>query len=259
VDRIGTGDLTTRIPYSNNDDVGDLAARVNEMAGQLEDLMKRISQEEKERQQQRLRALQMQLSPHFMYNALNTMRWMAIINRQDNIKTMIDALIQLMKNIAGPETEFTTLGRELNLLESYVFIQQMRYPGFSLAIEVPDELRGARINKFVLQNLVENSIVHGFSDRSEGGVIRVSAYTEAGTLYLVVSDNGVGFDPAEVATRADEEHVHTGLASIEERVSLVHGTQYGLELETTPGEGTSVTVRMPVELQEVEDQCASQS
>jgi len=257
VDRIGSGELTTRIRYSNNDDVGDLAARVNDMASQLEDLMKRISRDEKERQQERLRALQMQLSPHFMYNALNTMRWTAIINRQDNIKTMIDALIRLMKNIASPETEFTTLGKELDLLESYVLIQQMRYPGFTLTIAVPDELRRACINKFVLQNLVENSIVHGFSDRSEGGMIRVSAYTAGQTLYLVVFDNGVGFDPTDLPKREDEEHVHTGLASIEERVSLVHGADYGVELDSTPGDGSTVTVRMPLELQEAEDQCAS--
>jgi two-component system, sensor histidine kinase YesM len=199
----------------------------------------------------------LQLSPHFLYNSLNTIRWMAIINSQDNIKVMIDSLIQLMKNIASPDTEFTTLARELELLRHYVYIQQMRYPSFTVEIAVPDALKPARINKFVVQNLVENSIVHGFADRSVGGVVTVSAREVAGDLHLEVADNGVGFDPRWDDTRRDEEHVHTGLASIHERIALVHGSAYGLEIDSRPGEGTRVLVTMPLNLESGDTACAS--
>ncbi|NBC30087.1 MAG: HAMP domain-containing protein [Spirochaetes bacterium] len=255
--RIGRGDLTTRIPHRNNDDIGELAATVNDMVEQLEGLMQQVAEEERERQQERLRALQLQLSPHFLYNSLNTIRWMAIINSQDNIKVMIDSLIQLMKNIASPDTEFTTLDRELQLLRHYVYIQQMRYPNFTMKIEVPDGLKTARINKFVIQNLVENSIVHGFADRADGGVVTVSARDVAGDLHLEVADNGVGFDPHRNETRSDEEHVHTGLAGIHERIALVHGGAYGLEIDSRRGVGTRVLVTVPLILEPGDKACAS--
>lgn len=254
IHRIGQGDLTVQLP-ATNDDMGDLADTVNNMVAQLNGLLERVSSEERERQQDRLRFLQMQLSPHFVYNSLNTIRWMAIINHQDNIKTMIDALIQLMKNVASPDAEHTTLNRELSLLRHYAYIQQMRFPNFALELDVPEELMQAQVNKFVLQNLVENSIVHGFSDRSETGVVRVAAWNEAGDLVVEVRDNGIGFDPSAAPTSHNEEHNHTGLARIQERIELVHGEPYGIEVASEMGAGTTVRLRVPLNIAKKEETC----
>tara|TARA_B100000614_G_scaffold157018_1_gene138938 strand:- start:133 stop:1965 length:1833 start_codon:yes stop_codon:yes gene_type:complete len=245
IHRIGQGDLSVRIALERDDDIGELASTVNRMAGRLEGLVQRVAEEERERQRDRLRFLQMQLSPHFVYNSLNTIRWMAIINRQENIKAMIDALIQLMKNVASPDAEHTALSREIALLEHYAYIQQMRFPNFQLSVDVPDDLMDARINKFVLQNLVENSIVHGFPDRSRHGRVSVTARVVDGDLMVTVQDDGVGFDPSDRPTPADEEHNHTGLARIQERIALVHGDGYGISVDSSPGAGTTVTVRVP--------------
>lgn len=254
IHRISEGDLSVTLPVTETD-LGDLAETVNNMVAQLKALLERVASEERERQQDRLRFLQMQLSPHFVYNSLNTIRWMAIINHQDNIKTMIDSLIQLMKNVARPDSEHTTIGSELSLLQHYAYIQQMRFPNFSLQIEVPTEYRGARINKFVLQNLVENSIVHGFADRATTGTIRVSAWTDDSDLVVEVEDDGMGFDPTATPTQQDdEEHNHTGLARIQERISLVYGTPYGIEVRSRPGEGTRARVRIPFCMAEGDNQ-----
>jgi sensor histidine kinase YesM len=201
----------------------------------------------------------MQLSPHFIYNSLNTIRWMAIINRQENIKAMIDALITLMRTVSSPDAEYTTLASELSLLRSYVYIQQMRFPNFALEVDVPERFGNARINKFVLQNLVENSIVHGFPDRSQTGEVHVSARAEEQDLVLEVRDNGIGFTPTDTRSSDDEEHNHTGIASIQERIFLVHGGNYGLEIESAPGAGTVARVRVPfIALAEEEVECALQ-
>ena len=253
IHQIGAGDLSVRLPVTESD-LGDLAETVNRMVTQLSSLLEKVASEERERQQDRLRFLQMQLSPHFVYNSLNTIRWMAIINHQDNIKTMIDSLIQLMKNVARPDSEHTTLGQELKLLRHYAYIQQMRFPNFSLRITVPDELAGAKINKFVLQNLVENSIVHGFADRTTSGTISIAAWAEKSDLIVEVADDGAGFDPSESMHRpSDEEHNHTWLARIQERITLVHGAPYGLTIDSEEGRGTRVHIRVPYRLAQDSD------
>ncbi len=246
IHRIGQGDLTVQIPHAGDGDIAELAGTVNRLTSQLSELLERVTEEERVRQRDRLRFLQMQLSPHFIYNSLNTIRWMAIINRQENIKAMIDALIKLMRNVSSPDEEYTTLARELSLLRSYAYIQQMRFPNFVLEVDVPERLGNARINKFVLQNLVENSIVHGFPDRSHTGEVHVSAREEEHDLVLEVRDNGIGFTPTDTRSSNDEEHNQTGIASIQERIFLVYGGNYGLEIESAPGTGTVARVRVPL-------------
>lgn len=249
IEGIGRGKAAAALPPLGDDEIGALGRTIEGMSGRIDELVRKVKEEEKSRNVAELRFLQMQANPHFVYNALNTIRWTAVINGQDNIEKMVSALSRLLRNIADPADPFVALATELELVASYACIQRMRYPDFVLSTDVPEGLLGCEVPKFVLQNLVENAIVHGLSPKPGGGSVRISARAEAGVLRLSVEDDGVGFDPAvlEKPDRAwDPEHAHTGIASLRGRVRLLYGEAYGIELRSSAGEGTAAEVRLPL-------------
>lgn len=248
LERIGSGDLSTRIHYQGHDEMRMLTERVNQLAERIQVLLRQVAEEEKEKERAELRWLQMQVSPHFLYNTLNTIRWMAVVNRQDNIKKMVTALSRLLRGVADAERPTVSLREELKFIESYVYIQKMRYSSFEVTVDVPDGLRDLQIEKFAVQNLVENSIVHGFAGREGPGHIRVSAWLDSTSLCVSIADDGRGFDPAVALSglsEIDHRHNHSGIQSIERRIHLHHGTGYGLKVESAAGRGTTVVVRVP--------------
>ncbi len=248
LERIGSGDLSTRIDYEGNDEMRMLTDTVNLLAERIQLLLRQVAEEEKEKERAELRWLQMQVSPHFLYNTLNTIRWMAVVNRQDNIKRMVTALSRLLRGVADAERATVSLAEELKFIESYVYIQKMRYSSFEVSIEVPRALRDLQIEKFALQNLVENSIVHGFAGRERVGHIRVTAWVDSTDLCVSICDDGRGFDPSATLSEhspVDHGHNHSGIQSIERRIQLHHGAGYGLKVVSTAGEGTTVVVRVP--------------
>ncbi|HUX22304.1 MAG TPA: sensor histidine kinase, partial [Spirochaetia bacterium] len=248
LERIGSGDFSTRIHYQGRDEMRMLTDTVNLMTGRIQGLLRQVAEEEKAKERAELRWLQMQVSPHFLYNTLNTIRWMAVVNRQDNIKKMVTALSRLLRGVADAERATVSLRDELKFVESYVYIQKMRYSSFEVSIEVPEGLRDLQIEKFALQNLVENSIVHGFAGRERSGHVRIAAWLDNSNLCVSISDDGRGFDPSAALTAQsglDRDHNHSGIQSIERRIRLHHGNGYGLHVESTAGKGTTVIVRVP--------------
>jgi sensor histidine kinase YesM len=223
------------------------------MAERIGALLARVKEEERSKNQAELRYLQMQLSPHFVYNTLNTVKWMAVMNRQDNIRDVVEALVKLMRNVSDPGEPTISLRRELELIRSYVQIQRMRYSDFSLDIEVPDGLLDCEIPKFVVQNLVENAIVHGIAGMETEGRISIRAGTEGDTLVIGVEDNGAGFPSnagRPISPEADPEHAHTGLDGIRERIRLSYGEEYGVSVRNSEGSGALVSLRLPIRRRE---------
>lgn len=202
-------------------------------------------------QEAQIKALVNQLSPHFLYNTLNSIRWMAMIHQQDNIREMTDSLISLMSYSVRDVSKLVPLKQELDVLHDYVKIQKVRYQNFALAVEVDDAFHHVPIPKFVLQPLVENAILHGLESSSRGGRIEVRAELAGRDLRLTVSDNGVGMDEARVKVvrewmESEEPGHHVGLRNIRERIQLYFGRQYGVAITSIPGTGTSVSIRLPI-------------
>jgi two-component system, sensor histidine kinase YesM len=264
IDRIGEGKLDAEIPQFEDDEIGVLGRNIALMTGRISALLERVKEEEASKNKAELRFLRMQLSPHFVYNALNTIRWMAIMNGQDNIRDMLAALTKLMRNVSDPSEDCITLRRELELIQSYLVIQRMRYPDFDVELAVGEEVLDLELPKFVLQNLVENSIVHGMAGLERRGLVRISASRDGERLLLAVEDNGVGFEPEAMARRGaesrrgdeaegeggDSEHAHTGLESIRSRIRLTYGEAYGLSVRSEPGKGTAVELAIPARRRE---------
>jgi two-component system sensor histidine kinase YesM len=206
--------------------------------------------------------LRYQLNPHFLCNALNAIRMMAIITKNDSIRKMSSALMMITEDTLAREDTIYSLEHELRILDSYVYVMQVRYGNtFELIKDVDNSLLNLGVPSMILQPLVENSILHGFHGLSAPGTIVVSASRLSGSaalrddaLIISVRDNGNGMSAeilANVLNDAGRSGGRKGLSrigiyNVHRRIILSYGNTYGLELASYPGEGTVVTLKLPV-------------
>lgn len=230
------------------DEISHVTRRYNEMVDQIERLMEEIRREEEAKNTERLKVLSMQISPHFVYNTLNTIKWMAAANRQENICRMIESLIKMMVSVTYHTNEEISLKEELELLDCYVYIQKMRFMNFEVEYEVPKELLELKVNKLVLQPFVENCILYAFKEKEELGIIRICAEKKQGVLEIQVEDNGCGFDLNRIdqARAENNRKDHVGIGNVSERIRLNYGADYGVNIESKIGAGTTVYLRLPL-------------
>ena len=242
------GNLDERIPVTRRDELGQLGIGFNEMAEQIALLIQKNQEEQRKKQEISMRFLQAQISPHFLYNTLNSIKALARMNRSEEACEMITSLISLLR-VASSGSEEITLGQELRYVESYVLLMSQRKDiHVDLQTEIPDGLRNCMILKFTLQPFVENSIIHGVSDNCLW--IRILAWTEQDKLKLSVRDNGLGFDPIVLESRqtidAARRFNKIGISNVQERIKLYYGDTYGVEIESAPQKGTRVTITLPL-------------
>lgn len=237
------------------DEIGEIGHTVNEMSVSIQHLLQETESMYQQRQNIEIKLLQSQVNPHFLYNTLDSIRWMAVIQKCPGIASMLRSLVNLLKNIAKGTQDRIPLQEELALLDDYIAIQSVRYmETFTFENNVPPALYDCRIIKLTLQPLVENAIFHGIEPTGECGTITLSGREEAGDVLLTVEDNGAGIPPETLATllTAEREHDRSsmngiGVANVHRRLQLTYGKQYGLSVESEPGKYTRVTVRFPKE------------
>lgn len=225
-----------------------LSEHFSKMTARIYQLMLRYREEMDEKNRQKMKALTAQLTPHFIYNALNTIKWIAVLNRQEHIQSLIASLIYIFRNAARVDDDFYTVRDELKLIENYAVIQKARFMNFDLEIEAQEECMDYHIRKFLVQPVVENAIVHGLGRGQEkNGKITLKVLKENGCLYLIVKDNGIGFDVEAWRQHpdTDSDHTNIGLHSVEEIIRLEYGSDFSLCIESQPGEGTVITYRLP--------------
>lgn len=223
---------------------------------EIEQLISEIGKQESKKKAAEIRVLQNQLSPHFLYNTLNSIRWMAIIQNQDNIKEMVDSLNHLLTYGLRGKNNTVTLGMDLEMLDNYVKIQRVRYQHFDLIKDIPIALEKAEIPKFLLQPVIENALIHGLSLADRPGKITISASILNNDLVLTVTDNGIGMDDEkvnEIRKLLSNSEQHFGFHSVNERLQLHYGSSYGLEIASQLGEGTCVTIKLPMQIQDPEE------
>ena len=195
-----------------------------------------------------LRALRAQVNPHFLFNALTTIGYLIQTAPPRALETLM-RLTALLRSVLRSEGEFTTLGREVSLIESYLDIEHARFEQrLRVRIEVPQALRGLRVPPLVLQPVVENAVKHGISPLLHGGSVVVSARVEsanaAASLVLTVHDSGSGVTTAQLE---QGRSIGVGLTNIERRLAHQYGDLAGLTIRSEPGSGTTVEIRLPVE------------
>ena len=205
-----------------------MGATVNQMTVSIHGLMEQAVAEANAKKDSEIAALQRQIYPHFIYNTLDSIHWMAKLQKNIGICTLTESLTALLRNLVRSPGERIPLREELDLLRHYVTIQSVRYmDSFDCDILIPEELQDYRIIKFVLQPLVENAIFHGVEPADHFCKIVISAAAEDGVLNLVVEDNGVGMDQRRLAVlngqveAADKGGI--GATNVRSRIKLVYG------------------------------------
>lgn len=253
--RVEEGEMQLRFHIRSKDEIGQLGHSFNKMVQEIERLIQLVYTEQKEKREAELKVLQEQIKPHFLYNTLDTIQWMAQDRKADDIVEMVGALTNLFRIGLSKGKETIRLAEELKHVESYLIIQMARYEGkLSCRIEADDELMDCTVLKLILQPLVENAIYHGIKMKKGKGMIRIEAVKREERLVLSVADDGVGIDAGALA-RINDGLKHAGnpefksgygLFNVNERIRLTYGAAYGIEVESEYGQGTRINVSLPL-------------
>ncbi|MCX7708429.1 MAG: sensor histidine kinase [Clostridia bacterium] len=253
--RIASGDFSKEPGIEGDDELGMLGKGINHMTENINGLMKQLLEEESKKRHLELRMLQSQINPHFLYNTLNSIRWIAIIQKADGVRDAITSLGRLLKNTLGDTSQEITLKEELALLNDYVLIQKLRYmESVEVKYQVENEdLLNCKILKMTLQPLVENAIFHGIEPKKDSGLITIHVVGKPEALEICIEDDGIGMteEQIEILLREDKQEdtkrgfSAIGIRNVNERIKLVYGEQYGIHIESKVGEYTRVFVRIP--------------
>lgn len=249
------GDLSVRFSGGNGDELSELGEGFNEMIERIQSLIEQVYREQLAKREAELGILQEQIKPHFLYNTLDTIQWMAQENRVDDVVSMVGALTSLFRIGLSKGHELIVLSDEIEHVESYLRIQKMRYEDkFDFEIHADEALTSRRVLRLILQPLVENAIYHGVKERRGKGRIRVDARSDGGELRITVRDDGAGLPPDRLAllNKALEDEGASvsiggyGIRNVHERIRLTFGRPFGLSFTSMPGEGTEVLIRHPL-------------
>lgn len=259
ITKISSGDFSFDPAIEWNNELGDIGRGINSMSASVTALMDHRLEDEKQKQDLEYRMLQNQINPHFIYNTLNSIKWMATIQHAPGIAEMVTALCRLLKSVSKSNERLVPLYEEFALLNDYFTIQQYRYGG-TITLDVSyieDEKlnHSCLIPRFTLQPLVENAIFHGIEPKGSAGevTLRVERDTANGDVLIRLTDDGIGMT-AEQAAKALQEpgpeeaaakYRHVGMWNVHKRLQYSFGEAYGLSIESEPGVGTTVMVRLP--------------
>jgi two-component system sensor histidine kinase YesM len=197
-----------------------------------------------------LKALQAQINPHFLYNTLDSINWLAKVNGQGHISAMVESLGNLMRNAISGKEPIITLEEEVQLLKDYLTIQKMRFgERLRYQLDIDREWLGLKVPKLTLQPIVENSINYGLEKTLTECRITVMAVSQADSLKIMVTDNGPGI-PEEILEKLAQGEIKPkgsgmGLENIDHRLKLIFGEEYGLCITSELGKGATVTIRIP--------------
>ncbi|QJD84244.1 cache domain-containing sensor histidine kinase [Cohnella herbarum] len=237
-----------QLQANSNDEIGMLQTAFNGMRGRIADLIQEVrivSDKEKEAE---IRALQAQINPHFVYNTLDAINWLAIEKDENEISSMITALSDMMRYAIRPGAPWVRVEEELRWARAYAYLQEMRFEAkFAVEFAVPTELARYRVPRLLLQPYLENAILHGMENLESGGLIRVSLNKESeDRLRLVVEDNGSGISADRMEDIKTRKSHGIGITNMDDRLKLEYDAGYGVTVESEPERGTRVTVVLPV-------------
>lgn len=257
------GDMTLRYLGSRGDEVGQLGISFNRMLQEIKKLMAINRQKEKQKQEAELRSLTAHIKPHFLYNTLDTIHWMARKQGADDVSVMVQSLSKLFRIGLSKGSSMIPLSQEMEHTSSYLQIQKTRYRDrVECFMDIKDDVLDCYVVKLMLQPLVENAIYHGIKARRGAGTILIEVLKQEEVLVITVSDNGAGMDaerlrslreqlndPLTTLGTHNEEHLpgrSYGLLNVQARIQLTFGPSYGITIDSIQGKGTKVTIIHPL-------------
>lgn len=253
MEQVAAGDLDARVKVQTKDEIGSLGEHFNDMICQVNDLMEQEKENQDKLRKAELKALQAQINPHFLYNALDSINWLARMKRNDEVIRMINALSGFYRISLSRGRTYITLEEEFRHAENYITIQQLRYKKLlNYEIDLPEGLGKYTCLKMILQPLIENSIYHGIKEKGVAGTVRITASEQSDEIWIRVSDDGMGMEKEQLEKirellEGDQEYNSDayGIINVQRRLKMYFGREYGIEIDSAAGEWTVVTVRIP--------------
>ena len=252
MERVQEGDFSVSdIVVDSENEIGSLTKSFNVMTQRIHELMAQNIWEQEAKRKSELKALQSQINPHFLYNTLDSIIWMAEGKKNEEVVLMTASLARLLRQSISNEDELVSIGQEIEYARGYLTIQKMRYKDkLEFRIEVEPSILNIRLIKLVLQPVIENAIYHGLKYKESRGLLLVKGFMKNGNAVLQVIDDGVGMDQ-ETLDHIYERHkvdYHSngvGIYNVQKRLQLYYGNEYGIVYESKPGEGTTATITIP--------------
>ncbi|MCI8485451.1 MAG: sensor histidine kinase, partial [Lachnospiraceae bacterium] len=248
---VSSGELEERVEITTNDEIGILSRDFNDMLNHIEDLIQKLVQEEILKKDAELEALQYQITPHFMYNTLNSIKYAALLKGEAEIGGLVEDFIELLQASIRKKGKFITVAEEVHLVENYLNLQRMRYEEPILVdYDIGDDTLDCFLPRLMFQPLVENAILHGLDLKNGKNRICIGGRVENGSLFLWVQDNGRGMSEEQLEQLLNDKKEKKnglsgiGVANVRQRLQLYYGTAGGITCESSR-KGTTIRMFLP--------------
>ncbi|MBP1966162.1 cache domain-containing sensor histidine kinase [Paenibacillus aceris] len=255
MEKVAEGNMSVRAKVDNSDEIGKLNKHFNIMIGDIQNLISTVFVSNLKQKEAELASLEAQINPHFLYNTLQSIKWLSDIHQAPDIGEMAVSLAKIFRfSIKG--TPIVSLYEELQHVKDYISIQKFRYGDrFELETRIPEDILGCQIPKLIIQPLVENAIFHGIETKEEQGTITIWAAVDEQSLHIGVEDDGAEISEEKLeairrslltsAGKYAEPKKSLGLRNIHERLQMLYGNDYGLQVDRRPDRGFSVVASLP--------------
>lgn len=253
------GNLNVKVKVDGKDEIGEIAETFNEMSVRIQDLISEKEETAIKQKNAEIKALEAQINPHFIYNTLDSINWMAIEQGEFEISKVLRDLGIILRYSINKSNEKATLKMVKEWLDKYIELQRMRFGySFSCSIDIDKSLDDAYIYKLLLQPFIENSILHGFEGMEEGGVLRINIFPdETGErMCIIIEDNGLGMSQEKVDEFNDRERAvkndrgSIGLHNAFSRMELYYGNKAEWTVSSVEGMGTVIVLKLPIEMRD---------
>lgn len=250
--RVRSGNLEIQVKVEGQEELKELGQSFNSMIRQIRALIAYNERQQKEKHEVEIRALQSQINPHFLFNTLNAIKFMAMVAKFDSIKNMAESLMKIMSCTFKGTEEVYTVAEEIEVLKSYSYIMKIRYSdSFNVDFNIEPSILDAKIPRLLIQPILENAITHGFEEMEDIGEVVISGKLCEDKLIFLVEDNGKGMSKdkckellAERSVKGDNKG-GIGLWNVQRRIQLTYGESYGLHIESEEDKYTKVYVCIP--------------
>lgn len=251
--RIAIGDFKNQVEVTSDDEIRVLADSVNNMTEQLDVMVDTIKEDEAKMRHAELRLLQEQINPHFLYNTLDTIVWLVESGDNERAIDVVMSLSKFFRLSLSKGQEIISIREEESHVKSYLNIQHVRYHDIlDYEIDFDEDIYDFEIQKLTLQPLVENSLYHGIKYKRAKGTITVRGFMEGSNVVFLVKDDGVGIDEEtleklrkDISHKIEEKPSGFGLTNVNQRIKMHFGEDYGMEISSTKGEGTTIRIVIP--------------